>query len=97
MTFNTGTGGFGTLTINNSTATRTEHTISFAPNGGSSTPSSITNLYNASITLPSAISHSSESISRTVTLSYGGNGNTGGSTAASTGTQTGTKSYTFAS
>ena len=79
------------LTVTFQTAWNT-YTISYAPNGGSSTPSSQTKTYGQALTLRAGISRSN-STGNGYTTSFNGNG---GAYTGSSITATDTYSYTFA-
>lgn len=70
------------------------YTLSYNANGGSSTPSSVSALQDQTITLASAIGHTSVPSTGTITISYNANGGSG-APGNSTGTYTNTTTYTF--
>lgn len=82
----------GSASINASTTSNPRYTVSYAANGGSSTPSSQTGTYGTVITLASAISRSN-STGSTYTATFNANG---GSVSPTSRSATETTSYIFA-
>lgn len=78
----------GTLSI-----TQATYTVSYAANGGSSTPGSQTKIYNKALTLAAAISRGN-STANGYTVTYNGNG--GNDPSATSQTQKNTTTYSFA-
>ena len=79
----------GTLYI-----TQATYTVNYAANGGSSTPSSQTKIYNQALTLQGGISRNN-STSNGYTVTYNSNG--GNTPSATSQTQTNTTKYSFSS
>lgn len=74
--------------------TKNSYTVSYNANGGTSTPSTQTAKYQASVTLASAIARNNSDSNVTITVSYNANGGSG-APSASTGTAVNTTPYTF--
>lgn len=72
------------------------HNVTYAANGGDSTPTTQSGGVGSAITLASAITHAATDSTGTITVSYNANQGSGGPASASTGTYTDRTTYTFA-
>lgn len=89
------TGTIGTSTINAQFAIVTRsYNVAYNANGGTSTPSTQSGKYKASVTLASAIKKNNTDANVTITVTYNANGGSG-APGNSTGTAVNTTPYTF--
>lgn len=72
------------------------HNVTYAANGGDSTPTTQSGGTGTTVTLADAITHASSDSTGTITISYNANQGSGGPSSASTGTYTDRTTYTFA-
>lgn len=72
------------------------HNVTYAANGGDSTPTTQSGGTGTTVTLADAITHASSDSTGTISVSYNANQGSGGPSSASTGTYTDRTTYTFA-